>query len=95
MLSDHVPVPKEIPGDTLAAKRANYAEYLGAQVRLSYPTASVAEMVKSSDLPVNAPEQVHTFLIEHQGKFEIGMQPVEQYIAQNHLNVPGETVAHD
>lgn len=93
LLSDNVPVPKEIPGDTLAAKRANYAEYLGAQVRLSYPTASVAEMVKSGDLPVNAPEQVHTFLTEHQGKFEIGMQPVEQYIAQNHLNVPGETVA--
>lgn len=93
LLSDNVPVPEEIPGDTPAARRTNYAEYLGAQLRLSYPTASVAEMVKSGDLPVNAPEQVDTFLTEHQGKFEIGMQPVEQYIARNNLDVPKETVA--
>src|SRR5262249_34955170 len=51
-LTPNIPIPKEIPGDTPAAKRTNYAEYLAAQVRLSYPTASVAQMVKSGDLPL-------------------------------------------
>ena len=35
---------------------------------------------------------MHAFLTEHQGKFEIGVQPVEQYIAQNNLQVADETV---
>ncbi|HEX8138508.1 MAG TPA: neuraminidase-like domain-containing protein [Pyrinomonadaceae bacterium] len=93
LLNDNVPVPKEIPGETTEAKRRNYEEYLAAQVRLSYPTASVAEMVRSGDLVLDASEQVHTFLTNHQGKFEIGMQPVERYIAQERLDVPTETVA--
>jgi len=92
LLSNNVPVPKEIPGDKPAARRANYAEYLAAQVRLSYPTAAVAEMVQSGDLPLKAQPEVHAFLTEHHGKFEIGIQPVEQYIARNNLDVSPETV---
>ena len=97
LLNADVPIPKEIPGDTPEVKRANYADYLAAQVRLSYPTAAVAEMVKSGDLPLTdaaqgVSDQVHTFLTEHQGKFEIGVQPVQQYIARNKLNVAEETV---
>ncbi len=101
LLAQNVPVPKEIPGDTPEAKRANYADYLAAQVRLSYPTASIAEMINSGHLiltdkgqkvPQQVPEQVVKFLTEHQGEFEIGVQPVEQYIAQNKLKVEKETV---
>lgn len=97
LLNADVPIPKEIPGDTLEDKLANYSEYLAAQVRLSYPTAAVAEMVKSGDLPLTGAaqgvsDQVHTFLTEHQGMFEIGVQPVQQYIARNKLNVAEETV---
>jgi hypothetical protein len=92
LLDGGVPVPKEIPGETSEVRRQNYAEYLAAQVRLSYPTASIAEMVRSNALPVKAPEQVHTFLNEHQGKFELGMVPVQQYIARNNLDVAEETV---
>jgi hypothetical protein len=36
---------------------------------------------------------VHTFLDEHRGAFDIGTQPVQHYIADNHLQVPGDTVA--
>ncbi|HKZ55346.1 MAG TPA: neuraminidase-like domain-containing protein [Anaerolineales bacterium] len=90
LLNADTPIPKEIPGDTPGAKRANYAEFLAAQVRLSYPTAAMAEMVKSGDLPVGGPDQVHGFLTEHQGKFEIGMQPVEQYAKRNNLQVAPE-----
>ncbi|HEY0377591.1 MAG TPA: neuraminidase-like domain-containing protein [Pyrinomonadaceae bacterium] len=93
LLGGDVPIPKEIPGDTTEDRRQNYAEYLAAQVRLSYPTAAIAEMVRTHDLPVRAPEQVHAFLTEHHGKFELGMMPVEQYIARNHVEVARETVA--
>ena len=97
LLTDDVPIPREIPGDSLETKRANYASYCAAQVRLSYPTASVAQMVQSGALPLTGaapgvPEQAHTFLTEHQGKFEIGVQPVQQYIAQNQLQVDDEIV---
>jgi len=97
LLTSTTPIPKEIPGDTAEARRANYAEYLAAQVRLSYPTASVAQMVKSGELPLTgaaqgASDQVHAFLTQHQGKFEIGVQPVQQYIAQNRLQVADQTV---
>jgi len=97
LLTTATPIPKEIPGDTAEARRANYAEYLAAQVRLSYPTASVAQMVKSGEMPLTgapqgASDQVHGFLTAHQGKFEIGVQPVQQYIAQNQIQVPDQTV---
>jgi hypothetical protein len=92
LLNANTPIPNEIPGDTPEAKRTNYAEFLAAQVRLSYPTAAVAEIVKSGDLPVSSPDQVRAFLTEHQGKFEIGVQPVEQYIARNQLQVAPDTV---
>ncbi len=92
LLGPNVPVPNEIPGDTPAAKKANYAAYLAAQVRLAYPTASIAEMVKSGDLKVNGADQVNKFLNDQQGKFEIGLQPVQQYIAKNKLKVAAPIV---
>src|SRR2546425_5704354 len=96
LLTADVPIPKEIPGDTPESQRAKYAEYLAAQVRLSYPTAALAEMVKSRELPLTGapqgvPDKVHAFLTEHR-EFEIGMQPVEQFITQNKLQVASETV---
>ncbi len=92
LLNNKIHVPKEIPGDTIEAKRTNYAEYLAAQLRLSYPTATVAAMVSSGDLKVESPNQVYEFLSDNQGKFEIGMQPVQQYISRNDLKVAEETI---
>jgi len=107
LLTGEVPIPQEIPGETSEAKRTNYAEYLAAQIRLSYPTASVAEMVKSRAIslitvapgikpeaaaPKSIADDVHGFLTAQQGRFEIGMQPVQQYIAQNKLQVSAEVV---
>src|SRR6266540_964982 len=97
VLTPNMPVPKEIPGDSAATKLASYKEYLAAQIRLSYPTASVAQMVKSGDLPLlgaaqGVSDQVHAFLTEQQGKFEIGIQPVGQFIARNNLQVADATV---
>ncbi|HEX8088032.1 MAG TPA: neuraminidase-like domain-containing protein [Blastocatellia bacterium] len=92
LVKENTPVPERIPGSTVEEKRSNYAEYLAAQVRLTYPTASIAEMVGSGDLKVKARADVHTFLTENHGKFEIGMMPVQQYIARNKLEVAGDTV---
>jgi hypothetical protein len=92
VLTADVPVPKEIPGDSNTAKRANYATYLAAQVRLSYPTAAVAQMIQTGALPLGDSEPVHAFLSQNQSKFEIGLQPVRQYIAQNNLKVADDTV---
>lgn len=89
LLTD-VPVPKEIPGENIA----NYAAYMAAQVRLSYPTASLAQMVKTKELPLTGAadvvaDHVHTFLTEHQ-EFEIGAEPVEQYISRKKLQLSEE-----
>lgn len=87
------PVPPEITGPNDAEKRRRYAELLAAQVRLSYPTAVVAQMVKSGETPVataGLADSVSGFLTEHQGKFEIGMQPVEQYIVRNNMQIAPE-----
>ena len=92
LLGANVPVPNEIPGDA-ATKRANYAAYLAAYIRLSYPTASIAEMVKAGDLKLGSADQVNSFLNAHQGKFEISTQPVQQYIAKNKLKVPDAVVS--
>ncbi|MBI1744418.1 hypothetical protein HYR54_15315 [Candidatus Acetothermia bacterium] len=96
LLDGAIAVPEQIPGGTLDEKRTNYANLLAAQVRLSFPTAAVAEMVRRDEVPLTTAadvrDGVYAFLTEHQGKFEIGMQPVEQYIARNNLQVADETV---
>jgi Neuraminidase-like domain/Salmonella virulence plasmid 28.1kDa A protein len=85
-------IPSEIPGEAQEQKRTRYAETLAAQVRLSFPTMVLAQMVKEGETPVasGTRDQVHAFLAGHQGKFEIGMQPVQRYIARSGLKVPAE-----
>jgi len=46
---DDVPIPPEITGEKLSDKRAHYRELLAAQVRLSFLTAVVAQMVNSGE----------------------------------------------
>ncbi len=92
LLSGDTPVPERIPGGTSDLRRSNYAAYLAAQVRLSYPTAAVAHMVEAGDLKVEASDRVRAFLVENSGKFEIGVHPVESYIAVNKLDVPPAAV---
>jgi hypothetical protein len=93
LLRPDIPIPAEVPGDTAQTRRANYAAYLAARVRLSYPTASIAELVNSGDLTVDIPTRVEAFLTQHQAKFVVGRQAVEQYVAQNKIQVDPEVVA--
>jgi ABC toxin N-terminal region/Neuraminidase-like domain/Putative peptidoglycan binding domain len=87
-------IPLEIAGENDGEKRSRYAEVLAAQVRLSFPTGVIAQMVKSGETPVTSglADQVHAFLNAHQGKFEIGVQPVEQYLKRDNLQAASEVV---
>jgi hypothetical protein len=80
-------VPPEVPGGDAPARQANYADLLAAQLRLSYPTATVAAMVAGGETAVApaAVDRVHTFLRAHHDTFDIGLQPVEQYLARAQL----------
>ncbi|MFE6903603.1 neuraminidase-like domain-containing protein [Streptomyces sp. NPDC057717] len=82
-------VPPEIPGTDELARGTNYAEVLATQLCVSYPTATVAAMVKSGETPTTAApvDQVHEFLLHNQHSFDIGMQPVEQYVARNQIQI--------
>jgi hypothetical protein len=68
-----------------------YAEFLAAQVRLSFPTAVLAEQVNTGEVPLTDDpvmrDAVHAFLVEHQGRFEIGMCPIEQYVRRSTVSV--------
>ena len=57
-----VPVPPQIPGDTAAAKAANYADFLSAQLRISYPTAAITQMIRAGDLKLDQTDAVTRFL---------------------------------
>ena len=90
-------IPPNIPGETDAEKREKYAELLAAQVRLAFPTAVIADRVQRQDIPIptanGAAKGVYDFLTSHQGKFEIGVEPVERFIARNALTANEPVVA--
>ncbi len=92
LLEQGIEIPAEIPGETDEERKSNYAEYLAAQIRISYPTSSVAHMVAQRTLPVEQPQQVEGFLAEHKESFQFGIQPLQQYIASNNLDVEPEVV---
>lgn len=80
-------VPDGLPGDVPQDRRARYAEFLAAQVRVSFPTAVLATRVRDGELPAAAePELRDTvagFLTEHVGRFELGVEPVEAFLGRN------------
>jgi peptidoglycan hydrolase-like protein with peptidoglycan-binding domain len=91
-------IPTQIPGATVDAQRAYYANLLAAQVRVAFPTAVIADLVHRSQLPIDGAADVatgvYTFLTSNQGKFEIGIESVEGYIARSKIGgTPAAVVA--
>jgi hypothetical protein len=84
LLGAEIPVPTEIPGEDDTQRRANYAELMADQLRISYPTAVVAERVRSQELPLAVATpvrgEVYDFLTAQQGAFELGVHPVEAFL---------------
>lgn len=85
-------VPPEILGADDPTKRTNYATVLATQLRISYPTATVAAMVRNNETPTATatPAEVHDFLIANHSTFDIGTQPIDQYVARNQVDISPE-----
>lgn len=79
LMSDIAP-PAGIPGATEVEQKANYAESLAAQVRLSYPTGTVGQLASSGAFGQTATSPgAGGFLLANQS-FDIGAEPVQQYL---------------
>ncbi len=89
--------PEIVPGADPDARAANYAELLAAQVRLAYPTAVLAKRIADGEVRVDADggrnAAVARFLTEQAGQFEIGMQPVANYVASQGLDLAPDVVS--
>ncbi|MGD0246679.1 MAG: FHA domain-containing protein, partial [Streptosporangiaceae bacterium] len=85
-------IPPSISGATADEQAANYAELLAAQVRLSFPTGTITGQIQAGIIPVagsaDTAELVAGFLTENQGTFEIGIEPVEAYLARTGTPAP-------
>ena len=82
-------IPPGIPGADAGEQASNYAQLLAAQVGIAFPTAVLADQVRRNILPIADTPDVATavanFLTSDQGRFEIGVEPVEAYIARTGL----------
>ena len=82
-------IPPGIPGADAGEQASNYAQLLAAQVGIAFPTAVLADQVRRNVLPIADTPDVATavanFLTSDQGQFEIGVEPVEAYIARTGL----------
>ncbi|QGM47133.1 hypothetical protein H2LOC_016335 [Methylocystis heyeri] len=93
-------IPAGVPGATPQERAANYSAWLAAQVKLSFPTAALAQQVKSGAIPLAgaagpaAAGEAADFLAAHQGEFAFGVEPVEAYIARNKLTPSKAAVSH-
>ena len=80
-------IPPGIPGTGTQEQSTNYAQFLAAQVRISYPTAVLAHQIDNGIVPIADTPAVATaiskFLTAQQGQFEIGVEPVEAFLANN------------
>ena len=76
-------IPPQITGANSDERLRNYADMLAAQVRISFPTAVVSDLVRRGNYPVNVAYDVAAFLDSNQGKFEISIEPVERYLARS------------
>ena len=91
-------VGQSVPAGVSGATATNYAAWLAAQVKLSFPTATLAQQVKSGVIPLTstpaAAGEAADFLATHQADFAFGVEPVETYIARNKLAPSSTAVFH-
>jgi ABC toxin-like protein/neuraminidase-like protein len=84
-----LPVPAQIEADTPEKRRARYAQVLAAQVRLAFPVAALAHRIETGVVPLNPRVQsaVVGFLKRHRGKYRLGEEPLERYLARNRVAI--------
>lgn len=85
-------VPPGIPGGTAGEQASNYASLLAAQVRISFPTAVLADQVKNGIIPIAdtsiVANEVAAFLSTNQAQFGIGTEPVDAFLARTKVAPP-------
>ena len=88
-------LPEAIPGRSTDERRQNYADYMAAQVRLGYPTAVLADMVRSDETPVASGmrDGVRRFLSDNAETFAIAQEPVRRFVERNTIDVDASVVA--
>jgi hypothetical protein len=94
-------IPEEIPGEDDAEKRENYKAYMAHQLKLSYPTAVIAQKLnpRAAAPEIYIPEEhrqaVYAFLTndEVEGTFELGLHPVEQFCQEKNIQVDDVTLS--
>ena len=92
MLSNGIPVPKDIPGETDKEKKRNYINYMVSMLKISYPTSVVAEMVHNDELSVDAAVKGEVYKFLQDGEFEIGVHPVEKFIKDKNRKLGKEAL---
>ncbi|REL37867.1 hypothetical protein DYD21_08795 [Rhodohalobacter sp. SW132] len=85
-----IPVPEDLPGETIEEKRRQYADAMAGQLKMSYPTAVLAQQVEREELSLideGVRVGVANFLNTHQKDFTIGQKPFLQYIKEKELDL--------
>lgn len=91
LLDKDIKIPNGKQGGTAKENRKNYIDYMVFQLKRSYPTAVLAEMVNRNQLPLKSGDtlkkEIYTFFRDTQGSFEIGKHPVEQFLKDNNMQL--------
>ena len=83
----------DVPPDITADE---YAMHLATQVKLSYPTAVAAAMIKNGEINLGASvpsEELATFFISNQSRNIIGTHPVKTWAGFKDLTTPAKAAA--
>jgi peptidoglycan hydrolase-like protein with peptidoglycan-binding domain len=82
-------IPPAIAGANATEKATNYAQVLAAQVKLAFPTASLAGQITAGTVRLSdtkaVGEESTAFLVAHQDEFVVGVEPVDAYLARKKL----------
>lgn len=91
-----VTIPGDMLGKTDDEKKSNYIDYMVFQLKLSYPTSIVAEMVNNDELKVQGDssikKEVYQFLHDMQDKFKIGTEPLRKVLHDNQMQLGENTL---
>lgn len=96
LVTEDITIPEVMSGEDVVEKRNNYMSYMANQLRLTYPTAVIAEMVQAGEIPLQTDQpvkvSVYQFLTAHQGQFELGVHPIEDFLRKQDISLDEETI---
>jgi hypothetical protein len=86
-----ISIPEDMPGKTDVEKKSNYIDHMVFQLKLSYPTSVVAEMVNNDELQVqgdpSVKKEIYQFLQDIHDKFKIGTDPLGKMLEDNQIQL--------